>query len=62
MNLLKLRLYKVTVVHHWQPCDLAKRVNVCSWFMQSVPINEVDSYMTFFPVEAWFYLHGRVLS
>jgi hypothetical protein len=61
MKLLKFQLYKVTVAHALQPCDLASKINFSNWFWQSVHDGEVDHHLTFFfPDEAWFHLHGHV--
>lgn len=59
-KLLKLKPYKVTVVHALQPQDPVSRVNYCNWFLQSVHNGEVDPLLTFFTDEAWFYLQGHV--
>jgi hypothetical protein len=59
-QLLKLRPYKTRVIHALQPRDLARRVNFCSWFLQSVVGGEIDSQLTFFSDEAWFYLQGYI--
>jgi hypothetical protein len=44
MKLLKLQLYKVTVVHILQACDSARRINFCNWLLQSVHDGEVDPH------------------
>jgi hypothetical protein len=41
-NLLNLWQHKAAAVHALQPCDLAGRINFCSWFLQSVHDDEVE--------------------
>jgi hypothetical protein len=55
MKLLKLLLYKETVVHALQPCYPASRVNFCNWFLQSVHDGEVDPRLTLFLMK-----HGSI--
>jgi hypothetical protein len=51
-QLLKLRPYKITVIHALQPRDPANRVHFCSWFLQSVVEAEIDQQLTLFSDEA----------
>jgi hypothetical protein len=59
-QLMKLRPYKMAVIHALQPCDPAGRVNFCSCFLQSVVKSEIDPQLTFFSDEAWFHLQGYI--
>jgi hypothetical protein len=47
-QLLKLRLYKTTVIHALQPRSSVSRVHFCSWFPQAVIESEIDLQLTFF--------------
>jgi hypothetical protein len=51
-QLLKLRLYKTTVIHALQPRDPASGVHFCSWFPQTIIEGEINPQLTFFPDEA----------
>jgi hypothetical protein len=53
MKLLKLRLYKATVVHALQPRDPASRINFWNWFMQSLH-DEVDPHLIFLLMKCGF--------
>ncbi|KAJ4430323.1 hypothetical protein ANN_22536 [Periplaneta americana] len=55
-KLLKLKPFRITVVHALQPEDPVSRVNYCNWFVQSVHNGDVDPLLTFFTDEAWFHL------
>jgi hypothetical protein len=57
-QLLKLRPYKIKVIHAIQLRDTAIRVHICSWFLQSVVEGEIDQQLTFFSDEEWFHLQG----
>jgi hypothetical protein len=59
-QLLKLRLYKTSVMRAFQPRDPASRVHFCSWFLQSVVEGEIDPQLTFFLDEAWFHLQRYI--
>jgi hypothetical protein len=45
-QLLKLRLYRTTVIHALQQRDPASRVHFCSWFLQSVVEGTIDPKLT----------------
>ncbi len=58
---LKLKPYKIRVVHELQPGDPEKRQNYCCWFLNySKPISKLD--VIFFSDETWFCLTGYVNS
>jgi hypothetical protein len=59
-QLLKLRPYKTTAMHALQPCDPARMVHFCSWFLRSVVEGEIDPQLTFFSDETWFHLQGYI--
>jgi hypothetical protein len=59
-QILKLRPYKITVIHCLQLRDPASRVHFCSWFLQSVVKGEIGLQLTFFSDEAWFHLQGYI--
>jgi hypothetical protein len=58
IQFLKLRPYKVTVIHSLQPHDPFIRVNFSSWFLRSVGEGEIDPQPRLFYNEAWFQLEG----
>jgi hypothetical protein len=59
-QLLKLELYKATVIHTLLACDPASRVHFCSSFLQSVVVEgETDQQSIFFPDERWSHLQGH---
>jgi hypothetical protein len=41
-ELLKLRPYRIAVIHALQLCDPSSRVHFCSWFLQSLVKGEID--------------------
>ena len=61
-KLLKLKPYKIPVVHALHQPDPNKRLRFCNWVLENVNSGELDSKEFFFRDEAWFYLHGQVCS
>jgi hypothetical protein len=59
-QLLKLKPYKPTVIHALQPCNPARRVHFCSWFLQSVVEGEISPQLTSISDEAWFHMQGYI--
>jgi hypothetical protein len=57
-QLLKLRLYKTTVIHALQLHDPASMVHFCIWFLQSVVEGEINQQLIFFSNDVWFHLQG----
>ena len=54
-KMLKLKPYKVTIVHELQPRDHEMRVRFCDWILHH---NEImDPRLIFFTDEAWFHLN-----
>jgi hypothetical protein len=51
-QLLKLRPYKITVIHYLQPRDPAIRIQFCIWFLQSDIEGGIDPQLTFLSDEA----------
>ena len=61
-KLLKLKSYKIQVVHALHQPDPNKRLRFCNWVLEKENSGELDAKETFFSDEAWFYLHGQVCS
>ena len=61
-KLLKLKPYKIPVVHALHLPDSNKRLRFCNWMLEKVNSGELDAKDFFFSDEAWFYLHGQVCS
>ena len=61
-KLLKLKPYKISVVHALHQPDPSKRLRFCNWVLEKVNSRELDAKEIFFSDEAWFYLHGQVSS
>ena len=57
-KLLKLKPYKIPVVHVLHQPDPNKRLRFCNWVLEKVISGEQDAI--FYNDEAWFYLHGQV--
>ena len=57
-KLLKLKPYKIPVVHALHQPDPNKRLQFCNWVLEKVNPGELDAKEIF--NEAWFYLHGQV--
>ena len=60
-KLLKLKPYKIPVVHALHLPDPNKRLRFCNWMLENVNSGEMDA-KDFFSDEARFYLHGHVCS
>ena len=61
-KLLKVKPYKIPVVHTLHQPDPNKRLRFCNWMLEKVNSEELDAKEIFFNDEAWFYLHGQVCS
>ena len=61
-KLLKLKPYKIPVVHALHQPDPNKRLRFCNWVLEKVNSGDLDAKEIFFSDEAWFYLHGQVCS
>jgi hypothetical protein len=61
-KLLKLKPYRITVVHQLLPPDAEARINYCRLFQQSVYDGMVDPDFVFCTDEARFHLSGYVNS
>ena len=62
--LMKLKPYKIPVVHTLQQPDPNKRLRFCNWVLEKVNSGELDAkdFFFFFSDEAWFYVRGQVCS
>ena len=58
-KLLKLKPYKIRVMHALHQPDTNKRLRFCNWVLEKVNSVELDAKGIFFSDEAWFYLHGQ---
>ena len=61
-KLLKLKPYKIPVVHALHHPDPNKRLRFSNWVLEKVNSGEVDAKEFFFSDEMWFYLRGQVCS
>ena len=61
-KLLKLKPYKIPVVHALHQPGPNKRLRFCNWVLEKVNSVEMDAKEIFFSDEVWFYLHGQVCS
>lgn len=61
-KILKLKPYKVTVVHELRPLDNEKRITFCNWVLHNIVDGIVDPQLIIFSDEAWFHLNGHVAS
>ena len=59
-KLLKLKPYKIPVVHALHQPDANKRLRFCNWVLEKVNSGELDAKEIFFSDEEWFYLHEQV--
>ena len=57
-KLLKLKPYKIPVVHALHQPDPNKRQRFCNWMLEK----RTGCKKNIFSDEAWFYLHGKVCS
>ena len=60
-KLLKLKPYKIPVVHALHQPDPNKRLGFCNWVLEG-KLWRTGCKRNFFSDEAWFYLHGQVCS
>ena len=60
-KLLKLKPYKIPVVHALHQPDPNKRLRFCNWALEKVNWR-TGCKRIFFSDEAWFYLYGQVCS
>ena len=61
-KLLKLKPYKIPVVHALHQTDPNKRLRFCNWVLEKVNSGELDAKEFFLVTRRGFYLHGRVCS
>ena len=61
-KLLKLKPYKIPVVHALHQPDPNKRLRFCNWVLEKVNSGELDAKEISFSDEVWFYLHGQVFT
>ena len=61
-KLLKLKPYKVPVVHPLHQPDPNKRLRFCNWVLEKVNSGKLDAKETSFSDDPWFYLHGQLCS
>ena len=59
-KLLKLKPYKIPVVHALHQPDPNKRLRFSNWVLEKVNCGKLDAKEIFLANEAWFYLHGQV--
>jgi hypothetical protein len=59
-KLIKLRPYKVTVVHELKQPDYAARIRFRNWLLQNVHDGIADPQLLFLSDEAWFHVGGHV--
>ena len=58
-KLLKLKPYKIPVMHALHQPGPNKRLRFCNWVLEKVNSGELDAKEFFFSDEAGFYLHGQ---
>ena len=56
-KLLKLKLYKITIVQRFLSADTAQKLHYCMWFLTSVHDEIVDLNLVFYSDEPWFHLN-----